>query len=128
MKTIVILLIGVITVYRGPQWEGQPLRCSRDRFTQETADRLQWLAWDFDTNGGRCGDLILITAGGKTRRFVAMDSGRFGHLYVRQPDGQLLPIIADVPGFFWEAPGISQRAVAFNWSAAQRSKRWRLAP
>jgi len=81
----------------------------------------EWVAWDFAANGGQCGDTISITtADGVTRRYLALDSGRFGRYCVRQRDGSCPPIKVDVPAHVAWFPGLSTLAVVVNLSQRAR--------
>ncbi len=108
-----------ITIYIAPT--GAPLFCDRGQGLVYDPD-ASWIAWDFATYGGRCGDMIEVVHQGVSRRFRALDSGRFGAFCVRTPEG-CLPIMADLPQHLAWFGGLSVPVQsARNVSAERRAR------
>ena len=79
-----------------------------------------WVAFDFAVNGGKCRDIISITAGGVTREYPALDSGRFGRHCVMQLDGTCPRIAVDVQHHVAWFEGMSTVGSVVNLSERAR--------
>lgn len=123
MKAVILTLIGIATMYN-TQWEGNPLYCDRaDNDLSYCESAEPWIAIPVElyAQGWQCGDVVIVTFSntGEQIRFKAYDAGPLSDYYIEDyPD---LPIIADVPEYYWPFPGdISTRATVFNASLAAR--------
>jgi hypothetical protein len=102
------LTIFVVTVYTATI--GTPLYCDGwDTDYLYSPDTPPWVAWPFDSAGGRCGDHIAIWIDGERYDYLALDSGAFGHHCVLDAEG-CHPIAADVPVHLAPFEGLSHRA------------------
>jgi len=116
-----IILVGVVTWYGGIYYD-QPLYCSTfDNPLYFDRDPVYtWIAWDFGTYGGQCGDVIAVyTDDRQVHRFRALDSGPFG-AYCVQEGADCIPIVADVPEPFVWWYGLSTHATVVNESEYDR--------
>ena len=118
-------ILTVITVYTATL--GAPLYCDGwDTDLLYSPMTQPWVAMPaaWYENGGHCGDRVGIKAAGELRYFSVLDRIAPGDWYVVQPDGEHLPIGADVPErFWWGGDDLSVVGEAV-WSVEDLRERW----
>ena len=115
------LALVAITVYAG-QYVGQPLYCDAwdtELFYDNVTPAWAAMPDSFWQSGGQCWDKVGVKINGQVYVYYALDRIAPGDWYVRQPDGVLLPIAADIPEMHAPFPGLSTVGRAWNVTMIQ---------
>jgi len=112
------VLVGVVTWYAGV-YVGGPLYCGG---TYEVGGE-PWVALDAGLEGmvWERGDLVYLSGPGWSLMARVRDTGPLGRYGVEVRPGEVVPIVADVPGFAAPWEGLSSRGEVWNVTAMARA-------
>lgn len=99
----IIILVGIVTMYTADTWGGNPLYCARpgnQMYYEQGRDPWVAVPVELYSQGWQCGDVVQIDfESGERINARAFDAGPLSDFYIWSfPD---LPIVADVPQYFW---------------------------
>ena len=119
----VLILVGVLTVYRHP-YVGGPLRCGSVAGASPIYDTThEWIAVDLDHySEWQCNDLIRVTVGDDEMLLWVKDSGPLARHCVYFGD-TCIEIVGDLPAHVWRwGDALSVRGTVENVTAGLRQR------